>query len=125
MTHRCMIIVLAAATVAVFPSQAQDNPLSAEAQQAWTRTQNYVLAAAEKMPADDYGFKPAPESQSFGDLIAHTANSSMGACSGFNGERKRLGADAGGSKASPAQVTWSLISFVVPSISRKSAASPR
>jgi len=99
MMNRCLIIMLATATVAVCPAQAQDNPLSTEAQQAWTRTQRYVVAAAEKMPEANYSFKPAPESQSFGTLIAHTANSALGACSGFNGERKRGSANAAGPKA--------------------------
>ena len=91
-----LMIMLVAVTLLL---PAQDNPLSSEAQQAWTRTKNYILAAAEKMPEENYSFKPAPESQSFGDLVAHSANSAMGACSGFNGERKRAGADSTASKA--------------------------
>jgi hypothetical protein len=68
------------------------NPLSTEAQQAWTRTMNNVVAAAEKMPDDGYDFKPTPESMSFRDIVAHTADSAMGSCSAFNGERKSAGA---------------------------------
>lgn len=78
---------------------AQDNPLSSEAQQSWTRTRNNLLAAAEKMPEENYGFKPAPESQSFKDLVAHTADSAAGVCSGFNGERRQIGAASKSSKA--------------------------
>ena len=97
--NRCLMIMQVAALAATFPLQAQDNPLSTEAQQAWKRTSNYILAAAKKMPEENYSYKPAPESQSFGVLVAHTANSAMGACSGFNGERKRAGADSTASKA--------------------------
>jgi len=100
MMNRCLMILIVAAFAAAFPLQSQDNPLSTEARQAWARTQGNVLAAAEKMPEENYSFKPAPESQSFGELVAHTANSAMGACSGFSGERKQAGADAAGSKAS-------------------------
>src|SRR5690242_8394601 len=71
---------------------AGSNPLTTEAQQAWTRTMNNVIAAAEKMPEGDYAFKPTPESMSFRDIVAHAADSAMGACSGFNGERKSAGA---------------------------------
>ena len=71
---------------------AQENPLSTELQQSWTRTKNNLLAAAEKMSEENYGFKPAPESQSFKDLVAHTADSAAGVCSGFNGERRQIGA---------------------------------
>jgi uncharacterized damage-inducible protein DinB len=68
------------------------NPLTTEAHQAWTRTMNNVIAAAEKMPEDNYSFKPTPESMSFRDIVAHAADSAMGSCSGFNGERKSAGA---------------------------------
>lgn len=40
--------------------QAQDNPLSTELRQSWTRTWGNIAAAAEKMPEEHYGFKPAP-----------------------------------------------------------------
>ena len=91
-------IVLAALTAGCI-LQAQDNPLSNEARQSWTRTRNNLVGAAEKMPEDAYSFKPAPESQSFKDLVAHTADSAMGVCSGYNGERKQLGAASKTSKA--------------------------
>jgi hypothetical protein len=78
---------------------AQNNPLSSEVQQSWTRTKTNLLAAAEKMPEESYSFKPAPESQSFRDLVAHTADSAAGTCSGYNGERRQLGAASKTSKA--------------------------
>ena len=68
------------------------NPLSTEAQQAWNRTMGNVVATANKMPEEGYAFKPTPESMSFRDLVAHTADSAMGSCSAFNGERKSAGA---------------------------------
>ncbi len=77
---------------------AQD-PLSTELRQSWNRTINNVVAAAEKMPEGDYNFKPAPESQSFRDLVAHTADSAMGTCAGYNGEPKNAGARDMTSKA--------------------------
>lgn len=77
----------------------QENPLSTEAQQSWTRTKTNLLAAAEKMSEENYAFKPAPESQSFRDLVAHTADSAMGTCSGYNGERKQGGAASKTAKA--------------------------
>lgn len=71
---------------------AQENPLTTEAKQSWTRTKNNLIAAAEKMPEASYDFKPAPESQSFKVLVAHTADSALGTCSAYNGERKQGGA---------------------------------
>ncbi len=61
-----LMLMLAAALL--FPLSAQDDPLSSEARQAWTRTSNFTVAAANKMPEENYSFKPSPESQSFGDL---------------------------------------------------------
>ncbi|MBM3811704.1 MAG: DinB family protein [Acidimicrobiia bacterium] len=87
MNRALILLMLAALTM-----PAQENPLSSEAQQSWARTKNNILGAANKMPEDKYDYKPAPESQSFRDLVAHTADSAMGACSGFSGERKSAGA---------------------------------
>jgi uncharacterized damage-inducible protein DinB len=44
------------------------------------------------MPEESYAYKPTPESMSFRDLVAHTADSAMGSCSALNGERKSAGA---------------------------------
>ncbi len=96
MKHLLTILVAVGFTC---PLTAQDNPLSGEARRAWNRTKNLIVAAANKMPEEHYGFKPAPESQSFGDLVAHTANAAMGSCSGISGERKRAGVNGSSSKA--------------------------
>lgn len=87
------LLPLALSFVAVaLPAAAQENPLSTEVRQSWTRTWNNVVAAVEKMPEEHFPFKPAPESQSFRDLVAHTADSAMGACTGLSGERRNAGA---------------------------------
>lgn len=98
--HRCLSIFLAVAFAAALPLVAQDNPLSSEAQQSWNRTRGNLMGAAERMPAESYSFKPTPESQSFGELVAHTASSAMRSCSRVGGEAKQSTADATGSKES-------------------------
>ena len=46
---------------------AQDaNPLSTEARQAYATVKNDILKSAEKMPEENYGFKPAPRVRTFG-----------------------------------------------------------
>ena len=85
-------ILLAGLTLGCVALHSQTDPLSTEAKQAWTRTIGNVVAAAEKMPEDGYAYKPTPESMSFREIVAHTADSAMGACSGLNGERKNAGA---------------------------------
>jgi uncharacterized damage-inducible protein DinB len=96
---RCDRLLILLGLAGAFGAQGQDNPLSSEARQAWERTKNNVLGAAAKMPEEKYNYKPAPESQSFRDLVAHTADAAMGACSGFSGERKTAGAASLNSKA--------------------------
>ena len=95
--QRFFTFLFTAAFAVALPLQAQ-NPMSQEAQASWTSTSANLLAAAEKMPADKYGFKPAPESQSFADLVAHTAQSAMRSCSGLNGEGVQSNADAAAGK---------------------------
>jgi hypothetical protein len=93
-----MIVLTAGAAIAL-TAQTPANPLSTEAQQAWARTIGFAVAAAEKMPDEGYAYKPTPESMSFKELVAHTADSAMGACSGYSGERKTAGAAKMESKA--------------------------
>ena len=85
-------IALFALAAVALPAIAQDNPLSSEARQAWNRTINNAVAAAEAMPEDKYAYKPSEESMSFRDLVAHTADSAMRACSAYSGEMKMAGA---------------------------------
>jgi len=97
MTRVSTLCLAILACAAMLP--AQENPLSSEAQQSWTRTKTNLIGAAEKMAEENYAFKPAPESQSFKDLIAHTADSAAGTCSGYNGEPRKIGAASKTSKA--------------------------
>lgn len=75
------------------------NPLSTELKASYTRVKNNFIKAAEKMPEDQYNFKPMPEMQSFRERIAHIADSSIGTCSGMKGERKSVDAKSKTSKA--------------------------
>ena len=41
------------------------------------------IAVAETMPAEKYGFRPHPESMSFGELISHIATTNYQFCAGL------------------------------------------
>ena len=41
------------------------------------------VSVAEAMPADQYGFKPHPESMDFGELMAHIATTNYQFCAGL------------------------------------------
>jgi hypothetical protein len=41
------------------------------------------VAVAQAMPADDYGFRPHPESMTFGELMSHIATTNYQFCAGL------------------------------------------
>lgn len=45
-----------------------------------------LLAAAERMPADKYGFQPTPQQMTFAHLMTHIVTSNRYMCSGIGGE---------------------------------------
>jgi hypothetical protein len=80
------------------PAQTPD-ALSAEVKWTYSTIKNNLLKLAEKMPAENYSFRPTPEVETFGRRIAHIADANMNVCTGLNGERKPLGAASKTSKA--------------------------
>lgn len=56
------------------------NPVSAAVRNQLPRFSKNMVAAAEAMPAEKYGFKPTPEMNSFGHLVMHIAQSNNGLC---------------------------------------------
>lgn len=93
-------VILAAIPVAGFaqassaPAQAQQapaNPISASQSKMYTMLSGVVVAAAEKMPEENYSFKPTPDVRSFGQLVGHVADSQYFFCSSAAGETKPSG----------------------------------
>jgi hypothetical protein len=89
--NRYSIAILAVAAAGALNAQTT-NPLSTELKTAYTRIKTNFIKAAEKMPEDQYDFKPTPEMQSFKERVAHIAVSSMGPCSSLKGEPKSIDA---------------------------------
>ena len=46
-----------------------------------------LAEAAERMPAEEYAFKPTPQVRSFGELIGHVVNANFFFCSQAKGEK--------------------------------------
>ncbi len=63
------------------------NPLSTEARQAYTSIKNNLIKAAEKMPEEDYNFKPTGDIRTFGQLIGHIAAAQNGICNTARGQQ--------------------------------------
>jgi hypothetical protein len=72
------------------------NPMLAELKQAYTQTKTNLLGMAEKMPAENYDYKPVNEIRTFGALMAHVADAQTRFCSMVNGDAKTP--DAGSKK---------------------------
>lgn len=61
------------------------NPVSDAARSALGRASKKMVAAAELLPAEKYGFHPTPAQMTFGKLIAHVAETNFGICAGISG----------------------------------------
>jgi uncharacterized damage-inducible protein DinB len=73
-----------------------DNLVSAYLLRAFDAMSTNLIAAAETMPAEDYGFKPAgvsAEVRSFAQLLGHTAASYSATCSALTGRPDPLARD--------------------------------
>jgi len=66
---------------------AQD-PLSADAKMFWGNVKNNVVRAAEKMPEENYSFKPVPEVRTYGQILGHIADTHYMICSTVLGEKR-------------------------------------
>lgn len=78
MKYAICIFLLFAAT-AVF---AQDkNPVTSVAREILPRQQKNLVAAAEEMPADKFGYKPTEQQMTFGHLVLHIIGSNNHLCS--------------------------------------------
>jgi hypothetical protein len=73
--------------------------MSTELKQMYTGVKNNLTRMAEKMPEENYSFKPTPDIRSFGELIAHVADSQTRTCSAVNGEAKQPNAASKTTKA--------------------------
>jgi uncharacterized damage-inducible protein DinB len=70
------------------PAQAAPpaNPITASERGFYSFVSSAVVAAAQKMPEENYSFKPTPEVRSFGQIVGHVADASYMFCSQTLGE---------------------------------------
>ena len=62
------------------------NPITASEKGLYSFVSGAVIGAAQKMPEENYSFKPTPEVRSFGQLVGHVADASYMFCSQTLGE---------------------------------------
>ncbi len=84
------VMVSACAMLAQAPAASggsSQNPISAGQKFVYTNVKNNIIHAAEKMPEENYSFKPTPEVRSFGQLIGHVADGEYLFCSAAGGKQ--------------------------------------
>jgi len=89
----CLFAAITAVPIALIgqdkpqgPAAAPANPITASEKGIYSFVSNAVIGAAQKMPEENYGFKPTPEVRSFGQLVGHVADASYMFCSQAVGE---------------------------------------
>lgn len=80
------LTVLPIAVLAQEPAAAPANPLTASEKGFFGLVSGEVIAAAEKMPEENYSFKPTPDVRSFGQLVGHVADAQYLFCSTASGK---------------------------------------
>jgi hypothetical protein len=107
------IICTAALTAGVAQAQAPQGPqpsgpLSAALLSAWGRASQNMPAAGDLMPAEKFSFKPTPEQMSFGEILAHEAESNETLCGAIAGGAKTPTESAAGATAAKADLVGRL-----------------
>jgi len=80
-----LVVCLWLSGVAMHAQSAAD-PLSTAIKGIYNISKNDVVRAADKMPEENYAFKPTPEVRSFGQIIGHVADAQYLFCSSATGE---------------------------------------
>jgi hypothetical protein len=92
-----IVAVLLAGACAVHAQDA--NPISANLKQSWTNIRDLLVKVADKMPDENYRFKPTPDVQDFGQRMAHVIGFNVRACTLLQGAQKNITFTAAPSKA--------------------------
>jgi len=71
------------------PLWAQGNPLSKDLRADYKNIRDFFIRAAEKMPEENYGFKPSPDVRSFGQQVGHVADDQYNLCAPAKGETRK------------------------------------
>ena len=90
-----VVVALLAATTFAPGARAQQAPaqqptaatlLVRVAQNGWASAKRNIVESADQMPEADYGFKPADDVRTFGQILAHVADTNNFYCARAKGE---------------------------------------
>ena len=89
------------------PAVSAENPLTSWNKIAYARLKNILSRSAEKMPEENYSFKPVDTVRSYGQIVGHVADAQYLFCSLAMGE-KNPGLDIEHTKTSKADLVVAL-----------------
>jgi DinB superfamily len=79
------VIVLAAASACALAQDAS-NPVVSSAKEIYERQSGYMIAAAQLMPADKYGYHPTPDQWTYGKIVSHVIQANFAVCGMLSGD---------------------------------------
>jgi hypothetical protein len=79
------VMVLAAASACALAQDAS-NPVVASAKEIVQRQSGFMVAAAEQMPAEKYGYHPTPDQWTYGKIVSHVIQANFGVCGMLSGD---------------------------------------
>jgi len=82
----CLAVLSAGSVCYAQGSAAPANPITQSEKGLYGFIAGTVVGAAQKMPEDNYSFKPTPDVRSFGQLVGHVADANYMFCSMASGE---------------------------------------
>jgi uncharacterized damage-inducible protein DinB len=84
----CLLLPVGVALAQEKPAApAPPNPLSTWNKYAYSRVKDILLRSAEKMPEENYSFKPIDTVRSYGQIVGHVADAQYAFCSIALGEQ--------------------------------------
>lgn len=78
---KTMVLLFSVSLTGVLLNAQSADPLSAGGKGIYNIVKNDLIKAAEKMPEENYAFKPTPEVRSFGQILGHVADAQYMFCS--------------------------------------------
>jgi uncharacterized damage-inducible protein DinB len=78
------MLTISGMTFGQAPASGAPTGPAAEVQRAYSGQMNNIMKAAEKMPADQYQFKPTPEVRTFARVVNHVTEAQARSCGAAN-----------------------------------------
>ena len=87
--NRSAVITLSLAISAGALPLAAQTALTGDVKRDYTVIRDYFIRAAEKMPEENYGFRPSPDVRTFAQQVAHVADDQYNLCGPARGETRK------------------------------------